>query len=69
VECSNALVATLDTNDFKEFTKKIVTNSQNYKLTSLESDLASLDLCVATQGVYIIRWDFNEVFMFHVFKK
>jgi hypothetical protein len=20
------------------------------------------------QGVYIIRWDFNEVFMFHVFK-
>jgi hypothetical protein len=21
------------------------------------------------QGVYLIRWDFNEVFMFHVFKK
>jgi hypothetical protein len=30
---------------------------------------ASLSKGRVNQGVYIIRWDFDEVFMFHVFTK
>jgi hypothetical protein len=47
-----------------EFSKRVLETSSGKLVLRGEFSEAS-----SRQGVYIIRWDFNEVFMFHVFKK